>query len=56
LSEFEIPVRSCSSQQNLFPNSYYKINPRESFNCFGRIYTSESVGLRFRVQRTWQCS
>jgi len=34
--KFEIPVRSCSSQQNSLPNSYYKINPRESLsvNCF----------------------
>jgi len=30
--KFEIPVRWCSSQQNLFPNSYYRINLRESLS------------------------
>jgi len=51
--EFEIPVRSRSSQQHSFPNTYYKINRRESLiivNCFVNFYSSESVSLRFRVQ------
>ena len=31
-SAFKIPIRLCSSQQNSFPNSYYKISRRESLN------------------------
>ena len=31
--KFEIPVRSCCSLRNSFPNSYYKVNLRKKPNC-----------------------
>ena len=52
--KFGIPVRPCSSQQNSFPNTYSKINLRESRTVGGFVnfYTSESVSLGFSVQTT----
>jgi len=29
--KFEIPVRSCSSQQSSLPNNYYKINLKKAY-------------------------
>jgi len=48
--KFEIPVRSCGSQRNSFPNSYYNINLRESL-VVSFFYISCDV---YYNNRRWQ--
>jgi len=45
--KFEIPVRWCSSKQNSFPDSYYKINKSlmASFLSYASFYFSYSTKL-----------